>query len=134
MKKKLTDLSELAAAEAVNLKENVKYLGSSRILVNDVESVNIVPEETNGLGLSILVNFFDMPHDSVIPCFFVVLGTHRLILQLFGRILQPYMSDFSLWEQEYKYLDGKLDRHMQKWAPDIIKRDAARSGGPQIRK
>lgn len=37
--KKLTDLSELAAAEAANLKENVKYLGSSRLLVNDVESV-----------------------------------------------------------------------------------------------
>jgi hypothetical protein len=79
------------------------------------------------------VNFFDMPQDNFVSCFFHILGTHCLILQMFGRTLQPYAADGDAWkekyEKEYRYVAGKIQRHIQKWLPNIAALYAARNGG-----
>jgi hypothetical protein len=82
------------------------------------------------------INFFDMPHDNFVSCFFHILGTHCLILQMFGRILGPYARDSDEWkekyEKEYKYVAGKIKRHFQKWLPNIAALYSTRNGGAKL--
>ena len=73
------------------------------------------------------INFFDMPNDSLVSCFFLILGTHMMLLQLFGRILEPYMMEFNEWKKEYEYVQGKTKRHGQKWIPNVHALNAARN-------
>jgi hypothetical protein len=85
-----------------------------------------VPKNKNTAGTR-HVNLFDMPEDSLVSSFFFILDTHRLILQLFGRILEPYTTDFKAWTKEYLYVEGRLERHRQKWAPHVSALYAARN-------
>ena len=55
-----------------------------------------------------------------------------MILQLFGRILDPFMTDSSMWKKEYEYVAGKLQRHMQKWLPNVAALYAARNNGAEL--
>lgn len=84
-----------------------------------------VPKGKNRAGKR-HVNFFDLPPDSLVSSFLFVLNTHRLILQLFGRILEPYVRDFDRWKKEYLRVEEKLQRHTQRWTPNIMALNAAR--------
>jgi hypothetical protein len=87
-----------------------------------------VPRDKN-TGGKWHVNLFDMPPDSLVSCFFFILNTHRFILHLFGRTLEPHTTDFNVWKKEYIYVAGKLERHRQKWAPHVGSLNAARTQG-----
>lgn len=77
------------------------------------------------------INFFDMPPDSFVSCFFHILGTHCLILSLFEKTIRPYVADPDAWkekyEKEYRYAAPKVQRHLQKWLPNIAALYAARN-------
>lgn len=63
------------------------------------------------------VTFSDMDIDDLAGTFFFVLNTHMALLRLFGRILQPHMTDFGAWEKGYVALAEKLKVHTQEWLP-----------------
>jgi hypothetical protein len=94
-----------------------------------------VPKEEN-TKRSWQINFFDMPQDSFVSSFLMILDTHCRILRLFGRILAPYSVDATLWnekyEKEYQYVVGKLQRHTRKWLPNIAALYVARNQGQQL--
>jgi hypothetical protein len=94
-----------------------------------------IPREQNTTG-KWQINFFDMPQDSFVSSFFHILGTHCLVLRLFGRIVEPYAVDKDVWnekyEKEYQYVAGKVQRHIQKWLPNIAVLYAARNSGQTL--
>jgi hypothetical protein len=75
------------------------------------------------------VNFFDMPRDSFVSSFLFILHSHDAILRLFGQIMKPHTTDFDSWEKEFSYASGKLQRHTEKWMPNIRALFAARNNG-----
>jgi hypothetical protein len=75
---------------------------------------------------------FDMPQDSLVSSFFYILSTHVSILQLLGRVVEAYTTDFSVWKKEYVYVEGKLKRHMQKVLPNVAALNAARNQRPTV--
>ena len=91
-----------------------------------------VPDEERASG-AWRINFFDMPGDSFVSSFFHIIGAHCMLLRLFGKIIEPYAADPATWqekyEKEYQYVAGKLQRHMQKWLPNIAALYQARNQG-----
>jgi hypothetical protein len=94
-----------------------------------------IPKEESGTR-TWYINFFDMPPDSFVSSFFHILGTHCLILRLFARIIEPYVADLNIWKEKYKkeylYVAGKVQRHMQKWMPNIAALYSARNSGQTL--
>jgi hypothetical protein len=85
-----------------------------------------VPKDKN-TTLTRHVNLFDMPPDTFVSSFFFILETHRIILQLFGRIFKPHTTDFSVWQKEYDYVEGKINRHIVTWGPRLKALNEARN-------
>lgn len=72
------------------------------------------------------ISFHDLRPDCLIAVFLGILKAHLRILQLFGRILEPHTTDLSVWERKYLDVEGKLQRHVEKWTPQINAWHAAR--------
>jgi hypothetical protein len=65
------------------------------------------------------LSFFDMPPNALIPTFVSIIQTHILILQLFGKVLEPYCTGMEAWKTELAFVIGRFLRHSQKWEPSI---------------
>jgi len=86
----------------------------------------LVPKGTN-TPTQRNINFFDMPPDSFPSVYFVILSTHLTILELFGQILRPHMTDFTKWKTEYDNIKERVVRHIEKWKPTIRAWNIARN-------
>ena len=73
------------------------------------------------------VNFFDMPPKSFPSTYFTILNTHLIILDLYGRILEPHLTDFSQWKAEYDLIKERVGRHVNSWGPTIMAWNKARN-------
>ena len=73
------------------------------------------------------INFFDMPPKSFPSTYFVILTTHLIILDLYGQILQPHLTDFPQWKAEYDAIKERVDRHVATWVPTIVAWKTARN-------
>jgi hypothetical protein len=73
------------------------------------------------------INFFDMPPESFPSTYFMILGTHLTILDLFGQMFEPHLTDFPKWKADYDATKGRVGRHVAKWQPTIAAWNAARN-------
>jgi len=85
-----------------------------------------VPKDGNSPN-SKNVNFFDMPPESFPSTYFTILITHLTILDLYGQILQPHLTEFSKWKAGYDAIKERVSRHVAKWRPAIMAWNAARN-------
>lgn len=76
------------------------------------------------------VNFFDMPPESFPSTYFMILTTHLTILDLYGQMFQPHLTEFSLWKKEYDDIKERVARHVTTWAPIIMAWNRARNKKP----
>lgn len=79
------------------------------------------------------INFFDMPQDAFVSSFFHILGTHCMIVNLFGRMCEPYAGNSETWSKkyvsEYQYVAERVKRHFGKWSGNIAALNVARNKG-----
>ena len=63
--------------------------------------------------------FFDLPPDkSLFSTFMVLLETHKDMLSLFGRILEPHTNArLAAWKVRLNSVEAKFMVHAQRWAP-----------------
>jgi len=73
------------------------------------------------------INFFDMPPKSFPSTYFMILTTHLTILDLYGQVFQPHLTDFAQWKAEYKNVKERVDRHVIAWKPTIMAWNATRN-------
>jgi hypothetical protein len=73
------------------------------------------------------VNFFDMPPESFPSTYVTILNTHLLVLDLYGRILEPHLTDFSQWKADYGLIKERVGRHVKSWGPIIMAWNKARN-------
>lgn len=73
------------------------------------------------------VNFFDMPPESFPSTYFMILTTHLTILDLYGQIFQPHLTEFSQWKEEYDDIKERVGRHATTWGPIIMAWNRARN-------
>lgn len=73
------------------------------------------------------VNFFDMPVDQFITTYFLILNTNLIILDLYGQVLRPHLTDFPAWKKEYDDIKARVDRHFVKWQPEMAEYRKARN-------
>lgn len=73
------------------------------------------------------VNFFDMPSESFPSTYFMILKTHLDILDLFGQILKPHLSDYHKWKVDFDATKERVGRHVSSWVPTIKAWSAARN-------
>ena len=66
------------------------------------------------------INFFDMPPKSLPSTYFMILTTHLTILELYGQILQPFLTDFPQWTADYAAVKERVGRNVTSWAPTIM--------------
>jgi len=90
---------------------------------------HLVPKGTN-TATHRNINFFDMPSDSFPSTFFVILSTHMMILELFGQLFQPHLTDFDKWKTGYDNTRERVVRHIQQWQPTITAWNLARNTKP----
>jgi hypothetical protein len=77
------------------------------------------------------VNFFDMPADSFPSTYFMILTTNLVILELYGKMFKPHMTESAGWEKEYKDIKERVDRDLNKWKPTIMQWNARRYAAEQ---
>jgi hypothetical protein len=67
--------------------------------------------------LSFNLNFFDLrPDHSVISALYLIFDSHKRILHLLGRILEPYTGDrIPPWQARRNSVEAKLDVHREMW-------------------
>lgn len=88
-----------------------------------------VPKGTN-TPTSRNINFFDMPPDSFPSTYFMILTTNLIILELYGQMFQPHLTDFQQWKGEYDVIKERVGRHVTTWRPTIMAWNKARNQKP----
>ena len=85
-----------------------------------------VPKNSNASNTR-NVNFFDMRPESFPSTYFTILNTHLIILDLFGQILKPHLTDYSQWKMSHDVIKERVSRHFNTWKPTIMAWNAARN-------
>ncbi len=73
------------------------------------------------------INFFDMPPESFPSTYFMILNTHLIILELYGQVFQPHLTDYSQWKKEYDDIKERVGRFVATWMPTIMAWNKARN-------
>jgi hypothetical protein len=97
--------------------------GSVYGMANHFQSV---PRDTNS-PTNRNINFFDMPPESFPSTYFMILGTHLIILDLYGQMFEPYLTDYPQWKADCDAIKERIGRHITTWRPTIMAWNAVRN-------